>query len=197
MKKSLSLALTALLLMTGLLGGCHASEDDPAGLAEELRDAIRRQHSIEHIKRLYTRALSEHDGDRSHPEVQAIADATIGPLTECFINSREDIPNGLEILRTMEEMRDPRSLPALIAALDWRLEVSEQHAITAANTLRYTDIPPGEKARVIEAISQAYEEIGDARPLDNNMRQNFIRAIGAMRDQSATATLSRSVTDVS
>ena len=37
-------------------------------------------------------------------------------------------------LNLLLEMQDPRSLPAFTKALDWRAEVSEQHAITAAQS---------------------------------------------------------------
>jgi HEAT repeat protein len=187
----------ALCLITGLIAGCHADENDAAGLAGELSDPIRRQHAISNIQRIYASTLSAADGDRQAPAVVAVADAVVGPLRDCFLENRMDVPNGKEIMRTFAEMRDPRSLPALIEGLDWNLEVSEEIAVTAANTIRYTEIPDDKKGDVITALAESYGEISSARPIDNNMRQSFIRALGSLQDERATSALVEIVTNVS
>src|SRR5688572_6447870 len=128
----------AFLLCTVLwvLVGCHADPDDPAGQAKELADPVRREHALANIHRLYTGALAKHNGDRAAAEVKTIADATIDKLVETYVNNPEDTQNGQVILDVLYEMRDPRSLPALLKALDWREEVTDEHAYRAAKVLR-------------------------------------------------------------
>lgn len=131
----LGVALVALVMIG--LWGCHADPDDPAGQAKELSDPLRRSNAIANIHRLYTSALSRAKGNRSAAEPKAIADATIQALTDCYVQNRLlDVSNAGQIMNLLFEMRDARSLPALLAGLDWKAEVSEEHAVTAAKTLR-------------------------------------------------------------
>ena len=111
-------AVAVLIAALGL--GCHAAEDDPKGQASELSDPVRRENAIFNLKAMYTETLAASGGDRNSTEVKAIADVIVGPLTEAYLAHPEDRINGLAILDLLEEMQDPRSLPALIEALNWR-----------------------------------------------------------------------------
>jgi HEAT repeat protein len=181
---------TALVIGFSLaLVGCHADDDDPAGQAKELSDPIRRQNAIRNLHRIYTSKLAENGGKRDAPEVSAVADVIHEQLTTVYINHPEDTQNGQAILDLMKEMRDPRTVPALIRALDWRTEVSEEHAIRAAQTLQQTRIPGDKKADVIDALGGALDKVEGTRPVDNRMRVEFLRALGRMRDKLSTRVL--------
>ncbi len=184
----------AIAIMAAGLVGCHAAEDDPVGLASELEDPVRRENAIFHLQKIYTTALADHDGDRKNPEVMAIADVIVGPLTETYIAYPEDRLNGRAILSLLQEMQDPRGLPALIAALNWRTEVSEEHAILAAQTIQTIDVPPGEIGKTIEALGKSLDRITGARAADNKMRISMIQALGSMKDKRATPILERLAT---
>jgi hypothetical protein len=177
--------------------GCHADENDPAGQAEELSDPVRRQNAIENLTRIYTDALADHKGNRAHPEVKKIADTIHDDLTKTYINHPEDTQNGLKILDLLKEMRDPRTVDALIAALDWRTEVSEEHAIRAAQTLQRMEVPDDKVGEVVKALSKALSKVSDSRSIDNRMRINFIRALGALEDKRATKVLKEVATSQS
>jgi HEAT repeat protein len=191
------LVLTIVLSTMGsaaVLYGCHADENDPAGQAGELGDPVRRENAVANIVRMYTTKLSAHDGDRSHAEVKAIADATVEKLTQTYLDHPEDTQNRAAIVNLLYEMRDPRSLPALVQALDWRSEVSEDPAIRAAQTLKVMEIPEDKKGEVIEALSEALDKITGARGVDNRMRIEFIRALGDIDDRRATPILTKIAT---
>ncbi|MBT8481978.1 MAG: HEAT repeat domain-containing protein, partial [Myxococcales bacterium] len=111
-----------------------------------------------------------------------------------YLDYPEDRINGLEILGLLQEMRDPRSIPALLEALNWRTEVSEDHAIRAAQTIQGMDVPPAERPKVIEALARSLERITDARSEDNKMRVAMIRALGSLQDKGATEILTRIAT---
>jgi HEAT repeat protein len=89
----------------------------------------------------------------------------------------------------MNEMREPRTLPALIKALDWTAEVSEDHAVTAALTMTEIDIPPDQRGDVIAGICKAVTRIDGARGADNRMRKSFLEVLGKLKDKRATDTL--------
>ncbi len=180
-------AAAVLIAVLGL--GCHAAEDDPGGQAGELSDPVRRENAIFNLKSIYTETLAANAGDRNSADVKAVADATVGPLTQAYLDYPEDRINGLGILDLLYEMRDPRSIPALIEALNWRTEVSEDHAIRAAQTIQGMDVPPAERPKVIEALARSLERITDARSEDNKMRIAMIRALGSLKDKGATDIL--------
>ncbi len=185
----------AIAVLVAALGfGCHAAEDDPAGQAGELSDPVRRENAIFNLKKIYTETLAENGGDRDSAGVQEVADAIIGPLTQAYIDYPEDRINGLGILDLLYEMQDPRSLPALLEALNWRNEVSEDQAVRAAQTIQRITVPPAERPNVIKALSRSLERITDARTVDNKMRVEMIRALGSLEDRGATEILTNIAT---
>lgn len=180
-------AVAVLVAALGL--GCHAAKDDPEGQAGELSDPVRRENAIFNLKKIYTDTLAANGGNRDSEAVEAIADVIVGPLTQAYLSYPEDRISGLQILELLAEMRDPRSLPALLEALKWRTEVSEDHAIRAAHTIEDIDVPEGERGKVIAALSASLERITDSRPEDNKMRVAMIRALGSLEDRGATEVL--------
>ena len=185
-------AVAVLVAALGL--GCHAADDDPEGQASELSDPVRRENAIFNLKEIYTGTLAANGGDRSSPDVVAVADVIVGPLTQAYLDYPEDRINGLSILALLNEMQDPRSLPALLEALNWRTEVSEDHAIRAAQTIQSMDVPAAERPKVIQALARSLERITDARPEDNKMRISMIRALGSLNDRGATEVLTKIAT---
>ncbi|MCZ6805731.1 MAG: HEAT repeat domain-containing protein [Deltaproteobacteria bacterium] len=180
---------TVAVIVAALSFGCHAAEDDPEGQAGELADPVRRENAIFNLKEVYTQTLAANGGDRNNPEVEAVADVIVTPLTDTYLAFPEDRINGLAILDLLYEMQDRRSLPALLDALNWRTEVSEDHAIRAAQTLQVMEVPEGERPNVIQALARSLERITGARTADNKMRVSMIRALGSLDDRGATEIL--------
>ncbi len=192
-KLTVSIALSALLSLLFVVG-CHAAADDPAGQAGELSDPVRRQNAVNNIHKLFTGALQKASGDRSNAEVRRIIDATVEKLSEAYINYPEDSQNGRTIVGLLDEMQDPRGMPALIKATTWRSEVTEDHAITAARAFTKMEVPDDKKGEIITAISTALERVTGARPVDNRMREAFIKSLGHFRDARALPALTRVAT---
>lgn len=182
-------ALAALLAF-----GCHAGPDDVGGQAGELNDPVRRQNAIGNLQRLYADALADNDGNREDPEVKAVADAMVEKLTQAYIDASTDNQNRLAMLELMKEMRDPRTIPALKEALDWRRGVSEEQAILAAQTLQFMDIPEGEKPGVVTALADAYRKATTAGNVELRVRVQTIRALGAIGHPSALEVLVEAAT---
>jgi HEAT repeat protein len=208
-------ALVAVGCALGVLIGCRASPDDPAGQAQELSDPVRRENALGNLQRLYTSALAaaqretQNDpsrdprtltevpgepGQRPRPGPKAIVDASIDPLVRTYLDASDDTRNGATILDLLREMRDRRAIPAFVRALEWRAEVSEEHAITAARAIETMEIPEDKKEEVIQALTQALDRVQGSRGADNRMRIHFIRALGSMRDRRATPILTKIAT---
>lgn len=201
--------LVALAGAVAALSGCRARPDDPAGQAEELADPVRRQVAVENLTTLYTSTLAaaqrETQGTETDPrsleEVtvdgrkrqgpKKVADASIEALVRTYVEHPEDNQNGRRIIALLREMRDLRALPAFKKALEWRAEVSEDHAVEAAQAIEELEIPEGEKGEIIEALSTALDRINGNRGADNRMRIHFIRTLRAMKDRRATPILTK------
>jgi len=180
---------TVAVLIAALGLGCHAAEDDPEGQVAELSNPVRRENAIFNLKEIYTKTLAANGGDRNSAAVQSVADVIVDPLTRAYLDYPEDRINGLAILDLLYEMQDPRSLPALIEALNWRTEVSEDHAVRAAETIQTMEVPAAERSKVIQALAHALGRITGSRPEDNKMRVSMIRALGSLKDKGATKVL--------
>jgi len=179
----------ALCISAFVFAGCHADDNDPKGQAEELDDPVRREHAIERLRSIYTQRLVEAKGDRTAAPIKEFADVTIEQLNKTYKDHPEDSQNGLKILSLMSEMRDPRALPALVKALEWRAEVSEDHAVSAGRTLTEIEIPAGDRTEVVLKICDALKRVDGVRGVDNRMRKSFIEVLGKLKDKGATATL--------
>jgi HEAT repeat protein len=169
--------------------GCHADDNDPKGQAQELDDPVRREHAVGRLFTIFSERLSAAKGDRNAAPLKEFADQTIDQLQKVYVEHREDSVNGLKMLQLMAEMRDPRALPALLKALDWQPDVSEEHAITAANALAALNVPPDQKGPVVDAIAGALKRVNQPKPIDNRMRKGFIEVLGKLKDKRATPVL--------
>jgi len=183
------LAAAAFLVVAG--AGCHASPDDPAGQAKELSDPVRRENAVANIQRLYAKALADNEGNRDAAPVQAITDATVGPLTQTYIDHPEDNQNRAAIMELLAEMRDPRAIPAFIEALDWRPEVNEEQAVRAAQTIRLMDVPDDQVEPIVKKMSAALDRVTGQRGADRRMMKSFTETLGDLGHPAATDALAR------
>ncbi len=191
MLKQALLKTFAVLLLVSCVAtvGCHADDNDAKGQAGELADPVRREHAIGRLWSIFSERLVAAKGNHQDPSIKQFADDTYADLVKTYIDHPEDSQNGLKILQLMAEMRDPRTLPALLKALQWQAEVTEDHAVTAANTLAAIDIPADKRGEVIDKICAALKRVQGARGVDNRMRKGFIEVLGKLRDKRATPTL--------
>ena len=178
--------LTALLW----LGGCHADSEDPAGQAKEMADPVRREFALGNLQRIHSTLLGKAQGKREEPTLVAFREATQALLTKLYIDHPEDSQNGLRVLSLLQEMREPRALPALLKGLEWQAEVTEEHAISAALTLQLIPLPEDKRGEAIADLSKALERVTGKRGVDNRMRKGFIEALGVIGDKRAVPALS-------
>lgn len=169
--------------------GCHADDNDPAGQAKELDDPVRRQHAIEMLGAISARRLVDARGDHAAAPVKEFNELTYAQLVKTYLEHSDHWENGRNIMQLMAEMREPRTLPALLKALEWRHDLSEDQAVTAATTIAQIDVPEAKRAEVIGALGAALKRVQEARPVDARMRKAFIETLGKLRDRRAIPLL--------
>ncbi len=175
------------------IAGCRPGPDDVAGQSRELSDPVRRANAVANLQRLYAAGLANANGDRNAAAPKAVADGSIAALSTTYVDHPEDVQNGGYILALLSEMRDVRGLPALIKGLEWRAEVSEEHAITAANTFPHMQLDAAQKGQVVQGIATSLARITNNRPVDNRLRIGFLKALGALGDARAIPALTEVV----
>ncbi len=193
MRKLALLALLSLFASMSLVA-CHAADDDADGLAGELSDPVRRQHAISKLHGIYATLLRENEGNREAPPLVEYNNVVAERLAASYTENPLDTQNGIAALRLMIEMQDARALPAYIAALDWRIEVTEDHAVEAAGALRTLEIPDGQKAEVVRALGAGLAKVNGTRSVDNRLRISMIRALGAIGGSDVTPILTNIAT---
>jgi HEAT repeat protein len=190
-RRQRSAVLWCLCVLACTWAACHPDDNDPKGQAGDLKDPVRREYALGRLQSIFSTRLSEAKGDRSQPAIKEFNDSTNEPLTKAYLEHPEDTQNGLRILSLMSEMRDPRTLPALVQALDWKAEVSEDHAVTAALTLLEINIPADKKGEVVDGLGKALLRIDGARGADNRMRKSFIEVLGKLKDKRTIEPLTK------
>ncbi len=207
-RQNVATLLAAFGLALGVMIGCRAKPDDAAGQAEELADPVRRENAVANLNRLYTSALASADGDRSVENLpendegrtplgpMGVANASVQALSNAYVNNSSDTANGQRILNLLLEMQDPRAMPAFLAALEWRTEVTENHAITAAQAIERMTLSDAQETEAIAALSEALDRVQGNRGVDNRMRIHFIRALGALENHAATPILTKVATRI-
>lgn len=185
---SLAVAVLVCSFAVGL-SGCHADDNDAKGQAGELEDPVRREHAVSRLQSIHDGLLAANKGDRSQQPLADFRDATWEALNKVYLDHPEDTQNGLRVLRLIGEMREARALPALIKALSWSAEITEEHAITAATTMTMLEIPADKRGEVVSSVAGALERVDGARPIDNRMRKAFIEVLGKLGDKAATPIL--------
>ncbi|MFM2421265.1 MAG: hypothetical protein RL385_5988, partial [Pseudomonadota bacterium] len=123
--------------------------------------------------------------------VKQFADVTVDKMVRAYLDNPLDMRGGEIILNLLFEMRDPRSLPALLKALEWRTEVNEEHAIVAARTLAVIDVPAADKPVAAKKLAEALDRVSGKRPVDNRMRIEFLRSMGELNDPAGAEVLTK------
>lgn len=186
-QRVVALAFVCLTLLASF--GCHPDDNDPKGQAEDLPDPVRREYALGRLQSIFNARMVEAKGDRGNAVVKDFTDQTVDLLVKAYLAYPEDSQNGLRILSLLNEMRDPRAMPALIKALDWTAEVSEDHAVTAALTMTEIEIPADQRGAVVDGIGKALLRVDGVRGADNRMRKSFIEVLGKLKDKRAAPTL--------
>jgi len=124
---------------------------------------------------------------QANPSSQgAFVDETVEPLVRAYgatvSAERADVVNLLDLFE------DARALDVYRRELQWSEETAPR-AISAARAIASLTVPEQERAELIDALSAALRRISGSRGIDNRRRIAFVRALGSLRDRSATPAL--------
>lgn len=117
----LGTATTALAVTASsvLLTGCK-DESQPDYWVEKLNDASWRARSVTRLGQFYEDASSKAKGDNNAPEVQAMLNKIVDPLTKTYVDKygEMDTKTRVALIKLLASFRDKRTEPALKKAFE-------------------------------------------------------------------------------
>ncbi len=107
------------VMSASVLVGC---EDDskPKYWVGKLDDPKWRPNAVKRLTQFLDDALTRAEGKQDDPNVQALKDELVGPLSEVYVNSYGDLDTKTRVtlIRLLADFRDERAVPALKKAFE-------------------------------------------------------------------------------
>lgn len=97
-----------------------ANENEPEYWVKKLEDPAWRARSIKRLGQFFEDAVTRADKDISNPEVKALLDKVVEPLTNVYVTQYESLDENTreDLINLISSFRDPRTEPALKKALE-------------------------------------------------------------------------------
>lgn len=193
---SCTLALT-LALSSSVLTGCQ-DENDPKTWLNKLPDDAKRAGATSRLRQLFDSTMAMAQNNPRAPTVRAFLDLVLPPLVQSFLAHPDDNIARSEAMSILAQSQDPRAIPALLSALQFRPGNgdSERVALRAVQALKEmaSTMPEGDKPRVIQALIATVDRAQGNSGNPQQIRYHAIGALGALRATAAVDTLVRLLT---
>lgn len=114
---------TATVVATGMLAttqiGCK-DEGKPDYWVDKLEDKAWQPRAVKRLEQFYEDAVTKANKDTSAPEVKALLDKIVMPLTNTYISAYDnlDVKTRTTLIKLLAAFRDPRTEPAIKKAFD-------------------------------------------------------------------------------
>jgi hypothetical protein len=108
--------VAALVVPAVTVAGC-ADENDPKTWVKRLDDPAQRAPAIERLANMFEDRMSKANKNREDPQVKAFVDDVVGPMTSQYTAGNLDDKTRKELIKSLGDMRDPRTAPAFSKAL--------------------------------------------------------------------------------
>ncbi len=112
------LALPVAALGAGLLLTACADENDPKTWVKRLDDPAQRAPAIKRLAQFFEDTMTKVKKDRAAPEMKALLDEIVVPMTSQYTAGNLDDKTRKELMKSLGDMRDARTAPALAKALN-------------------------------------------------------------------------------
>jgi hypothetical protein len=100
-----------------LLSAC-ADENDPKTWVKRLDDPAQRAPAIKRLAQFFEDTMTKVKKDRDAPEMKALLDEIVTPMTSQYTAGNLDDKTRKELMKSLADMRDTRTAPALAKALN-------------------------------------------------------------------------------
>ncbi|MCU0655060.1 MAG: hypothetical protein MUF64_07170 [Polyangiaceae bacterium] len=106
----------ALLVAGTMLTGCD-DESQPEYWIKKLDDPAKRPAAIKRLTQFYEDGLTKHNNNRDAPEMKALLDKIVGPMTQQYVKGDLDEKTRIDLLKALANTRDPKAKDAILKAI--------------------------------------------------------------------------------
>lgn len=106
----------ALVSASALLVGCD-DESQPEYWIKKLDDPGKRPAAIKRLTQFYDDGLTKNNNDRNTPEMKALLEKIVPPMTQQYTKGDLDEKTRIDLLKSLASTRDPRAKDAIIKAM--------------------------------------------------------------------------------
>ena len=110
--------LVALPVVGAVLLSACADENDPKTWVKRLDDPAQRAPAIKRLAQFFEDTMTKVKKDREAPEMKALLDEIVAPMTSQYTAGNLDDKTRKELMKSLADMRDTRTAPALAKALN-------------------------------------------------------------------------------
>ncbi len=103
-------------LLLGTLAACD-DDNDPKTWVKRLDDPAQRANASKRLTQFYEDDMTKASNNASAPEVKALLDTIIDPLTKQYTSGGLDEKTRIDLMKFLAETHDPRTQPAISKAL--------------------------------------------------------------------------------
>lgn len=116
--------------------GC-ADENDPKTWVKRLDDPAQRAPAVKRLGQFFEDAMTKNAKNRDSAEVKALLDTIVTPMARQYTNGGLDDKTRKELIKELDDMRDPRTAPALAKAFqDYEVGKSDEDVRYAAQAAK-------------------------------------------------------------
>ncbi len=179
-------------LAASVTTGCE-NENDPKTYVSRLGTTNKRPGAMRRLRQLWESQLASTTppNNLQDPAVQAFLNSSIVAINQSFLDHREEIATRKEAIEILASSRDPRAIPALLAALEFSPgnSESERIALRAAQALR--EMRPANNPEVVRRLIATIDRATGNSGSAPSIREAVIQALGALQAREAVPVLVR------
>ncbi|MEO8800556.1 MAG: hypothetical protein ABI551_21865 [Polyangiaceae bacterium] len=174
--------VVAVTLSASMLAAC-ADENDPKTWVKRLDDPAQRAASIKRLSQFFEDAMTDAKKDRQNSKVTGVLDVIAEPLTKTYLAGNLDDKTRVELIKSLDDMQDPRTAPALAKAFnDFEPGKNDTDVRYAADAV--TQLAKQGKATdpaMIEALWKCFAKFQPSKAKSINLVTNLHDAVLAVK----------------
>jgi hypothetical protein len=129
--------VSVLLGLGTVLVACD-DENDPRTWVKRLDDPAQRANAIKRLTQFYEDGMTKANNDASSPEIKALLDTIVEPLTKTYTAGGLDEKTRIDLMKFLAETHDPRTQPAIAKALkDFEMGKTDDETRVACDSINY------------------------------------------------------------
>ncbi|HEX7662979.1 MAG TPA: hypothetical protein VF407_00635, partial [Polyangiaceae bacterium] len=177
--------VVAVTVSASMLAAC-ADENDPKTWVKRLDDPAQRAASIKRLSQFFEDAMTDAGKNRQDPKVTGVLDVIADPLTKTYLAGNLDDKTRVELIKSLDDMQDPRTAPALAKAFnDFEPGKNDDDVRYAADGV--TQLARQGKATdqgMIDALWKCFSKFQPSKAKSINLVTNLHDAVLAVKSPS-------------